>query len=306
MNGVAHDNATRYLLKQVGQERRNDYASLFDGIANHGCDFVWNGVKVRVAAGFTSGGHPALAGFDQVQCAGRIMEDYFFFHSGHYHPKKINALYFMANFVENSCQSIDGERRDRTVAELCRMKLRIYADYSETEIFNTTFETEAEPEETVSSSEDSEVGSPPFGYKKSAPVSIGQKGASIPIGQKSAPRPTGKARAAVLNRSPIEKPRPVPASSLVEDLGITPIGLYFEKTKQWVPDSERDKCALCNKEFTTLRRKHHCRQCGDIFCDDCSKGKKVVAKPARNASKTVSTDKPERVCKTCQGLVQLI
>jgi hypothetical protein len=66
MNGVAYDNGTRYLETQKGSERDNDYKSLFDGDANQGHDFVWNGTKVRVATGFTTGGHPALAGFDQV------------------------------------------------------------------------------------------------------------------------------------------------------------------------------------------------------------------------------------------------
>lgn len=123
---VAFDNGTRYLENQKGTIFNNDYNSLFAGVANKGSDFVWNGSNVRAATGFTNGGHPALAGFDLPLCAGRIMSTYFFFHSGHYHPKKTNALYFMADFIYNSCSSIyDGIARDTQTAKLCRMKLRI-------------------------------------------------------------------------------------------------------------------------------------------------------------------------------------
>lgn len=34
----------------------------------------------------------------------------------------------------------------------------------------------------------------------------------------------------------------------------------------WLPDSKRSSCHYCHKIFTFLERKHHCRHCGDIFC----------------------------------------
>ncbi|SMN22543.1 similar to Saccharomyces cerevisiae YGL023C PIB2 Protein binding phosphatidylinositol 3-phosphate, involved in telomere-proximal repression of gene expression [Maudiozyma saulgeensis] len=34
----------------------------------------------------------------------------------------------------------------------------------------------------------------------------------------------------------------------------------------WVPDSERDTCHACHTRFSMLERKHHCRHCGEIFC----------------------------------------
>jgi len=37
----------------------------------------------------------------------------------------------------------------------------------------------------------------------------------------------------------------------------------------WVLDAERSNCQSCEREFTWYWRKHHCRQCGDIFCSDC-------------------------------------
>lgn len=37
--------------------------------------------------------------------------------------------------------------------------------------------------------------------------------------------------------------------------------------RHWVPDSKRSACHQCHKLFTFFDRKHHCRQCGDIFCN---------------------------------------
>lgn len=42
--------------------------------------------------------------------------------------------------------------------------------------------------------------------------------------------------------------------------------IYCPKKTHWVPDSQRDACHYCNKIFTFWERKHHCRHCGDIYC----------------------------------------
>eukprot|EP00954_Amorphochlora_amoebiformis_P019364 1332122-Amorphochlora_amoeboformis.AAC.1 len=39
---------------------------------------------------------------------------------------------------------------------------------------------------------------------------------------------------------------------------------------KWVQDEERASCAQCGRLFNLYWRKHHCRICGDIFCDECS------------------------------------
>ena len=38
----------------------------------------------------------------------------------------------------------------------------------------------------------------------------------------------------------------------------------------WKPDASTHKCTACVKKFSLLTRKHHCRCCGDIFCNPCS------------------------------------
>ncbi|KAJ8686685.1 hypothetical protein QAD02_022479 [Eretmocerus hayati] len=37
----------------------------------------------------------------------------------------------------------------------------------------------------------------------------------------------------------------------------------------WMPDSVSKECYECNEKFTTFRRRHHCRVCGQIFCSKC-------------------------------------
>eukprot|EP01100_Stratorugosa_tubuloviscum_P010699 TRINITY_DN4619_c0_g1_i1.p1 TRINITY_DN4619_c0_g1~~TRINITY_DN4619_c0_g1_i1.p1 ORF type:complete len:135 (+),score=40.53 TRINITY_DN4619_c0_g1_i1:199-603(+) len=37
----------------------------------------------------------------------------------------------------------------------------------------------------------------------------------------------------------------------------------------WKGDNEAEKCQaeFCNTTFSLVHRRHHCRKCGDIFCD---------------------------------------
>uniref|UniRef100_A0A669PXP3 RUN and FYVE domain-containing protein 1 n=1 Tax=Phasianus colchicus TaxID=9054 RepID=A0A669PXP3_PHACC len=61
----------------------------------------------------------------------------------------------------------------------------------------------------------------------------------------------------------------------------------------WLKDDEATHCKQCEKEFSISRRKHHCRNCGDIFCNTCSSNE--LALP--------SYPKPVRVCDTCHTLL---
>jgi hypothetical protein len=38
----------------------------------------------------------------------------------------------------------------------------------------------------------------------------------------------------------------------------------------WQPDSEVPECPICGRTFTWLFRRHHCRKCGRVVCNDCS------------------------------------
>ncbi|XP_057325171.1 RUN and FYVE domain-containing protein 2 isoform X2 [Microplitis mediator] len=57
----------------------------------------------------------------------------------------------------------------------------------------------------------------------------------------------------------------------------------------WANDRLVTNCKGCNREFNLTRRKHHCRNCGKIFCNSCSDN--TIALP--------NSAKPVRVCDEC-------
>ncbi|KAM8947236.1 pleckstrin homology domain-containing family F member 1 [Pelodytes ibericus] len=59
----------------------------------------------------------------------------------------------------------------------------------------------------------------------------------------------------------------------------------------WIPDKATDICMRCtNTKFSTLTRRHHCRNCGFVVCQECSKYKFLIPLLAA---------KPLRVCVLC-------
>ncbi|XP_014827056.1 PREDICTED: RUN and FYVE domain-containing protein 1-like [Poecilia mexicana] len=65
------------------------------------------------------------------------------------------------------------------------------------------------------------------------------------------------------------------------------------KGHAWMKDDEATQCKQCQKEFSISRRKHHCRNCGDIYCNTCSSNE--LALP--------SYPRPVRVCDVCHSLL---
>ncbi|XP_075897710.1 RUN and FYVE domain-containing protein 1 [Nelusetta ayraudi] len=65
------------------------------------------------------------------------------------------------------------------------------------------------------------------------------------------------------------------------------------KGHAWLKDDEATQCKQCQKEFSISRRKHHCRNCGDIYCSSCSGNE--LALP--------SYPRPVRVCDMCHSLL---
>ncbi|XP_039593634.1 RUN and FYVE domain-containing protein 2 isoform X2 [Polypterus senegalus] len=61
----------------------------------------------------------------------------------------------------------------------------------------------------------------------------------------------------------------------------------------WLKDKDATHCRLCQAEFSISRRKHHCRNCGEIFCNSCSD----------NELPLPASPKPVRVCNTCYGML---
>ena len=42
-----------------------------------------------------------------------------------------------------------------------------------------------------------------------------------------------------------------------------------DRLTPWMSDSNAKQCYDCSEKFTTIRRRHHCRICGQIFCTKC-------------------------------------
>jgi hypothetical protein len=63
----------------------------------------------------------------------------------------------------------------------------------------------------------------------------------------------------------------------------------------WHKDDDYPNCELCSKKFTFFNRRHHCRNCGKIICDDCSMAQYTSAKQ--------NPYSPHMVCKLCKYCV---
>eukprot|EP01130_Rhizamoeba_saxonica_P003670 TRINITY_DN1529_c0_g1_i1.p1 TRINITY_DN1529_c0_g1~~TRINITY_DN1529_c0_g1_i1.p1 ORF type:complete len:895 (-),score=222.87 TRINITY_DN1529_c0_g1_i1:23-2671(-) len=59
----------------------------------------------------------------------------------------------------------------------------------------------------------------------------------------------------------------------------------------WTPDKQVKNCELCNKKFTSVKRKHHCRKCGKCVCQSCSDFKMIIPE--------INEKKKKRVCEIC-------
>lgn len=64
----------------------------------------------------------------------------------------------------------------------------------------------------------------------------------------------------------------------------------------WVQDKDVNTCQGCDAPFTLLNRRHHCRRCGRIFCNNC------CIKPIDILSDT-GTD---RLCKLCKAVMAVV
>lgn len=64
-----------------------------------------------------------------------------------------------------------------------------------------------------------------------------------------------------------------------------------EAPPSWVPDQAAPACMACFAPFTVVRRRHHCRNCGKIFCARCSSNSVPLPRYGHL--------KPVRVCNRC-------
>ncbi|XP_026754030.2 lateral signaling target protein 2 homolog [Galleria mellonella] len=68
-------------------------------------------------------------------------------------------------------------------------------------------------------------------------------------------------------------------------------GTGVERLPEWVPDIAAAACMRCQAHFTAFRRRHHCRNCGKVFCASCSSNSIPLPRYGQM--------KPVRVCEEC-------
>ena len=74
------------------------------------------------------------------------------------------------------------------------------------------------------------------------------------------------------------------------DQGLARHGTVMKHRKGWVPDKDSPTCTHCPSKFTPFFRRHHCRFCADLVCDNCSlKRLGIEGEPG----------KPQRACDRC-------
>jgi hypothetical protein len=59
----------------------------------------------------------------------------------------------------------------------------------------------------------------------------------------------------------------------------------------WKADKDFKQCFACNEFFSLFRRRHHCRECGNLFCSPCSVRRVVIHE--------ISCKRPSRICDSC-------
>ena len=77
--------------------------------------------------------------------------------------------------------------------------------------------------------------------------------------------------------------------------------LHLPRRHYWMSDSSAKSCYECERPFTLLRRRHHCRSCGQIFCANCCSRlpQSFNPKEATLDRQTIASLRKQLVCHTC-------
>ncbi|XP_065826792.1 hepatocyte growth factor-regulated tyrosine kinase substrate-like isoform X2 [Oscarella lobularis] len=72
----------------------------------------------------------------------------------------------------------------------------------------------------------------------------------------------------------------------------TDFNMDSEAAPDWVEDNSTKSCHMCRTAFSAFKRRHHCRNCGNVFCNQCSSKKARIPRFG-------FTDQEVRVCDFC-------
>ena len=85
----------------------------------------------------------------------------------------------------------------------------------------------------------------------------------------------------------------------VASSALTSIPCLLYHAWRLAPCARRTLCTAqaCKTGFTFTRRKHHCRRCGGVFCNECSMGRSPIP--------CWAIDADVRVCAKCLHMIQV-
>ena len=90
------------------------------------------------------------------------------------------------------------------------------------------------------------------------------------------------------------------------DISLNPSDHYIDmngkdcRTRTWIEDSRRFVCQReqCKRKFDLFHSKHHCRWCGEVFCDKCTQLRISIGMLSFVQNENEIMD-PERICYDC-------
>ncbi|XP_059488715.1 WD repeat and FYVE domain-containing protein 3 [Neocloeon triangulifer] len=68
------------------------------------------------------------------------------------------------------------------------------------------------------------------------------------------------------------------------------------RADHWLKDEGAESCVGCGVKFSLYERRHHCRNCGQLFCSKCSKFESEISR--------LRILKPVRVCQGCHATLR--
>ncbi|EFX68296.1 hypothetical protein DAPPUDRAFT_63233, partial [Daphnia pulex] len=65
----------------------------------------------------------------------------------------------------------------------------------------------------------------------------------------------------------------------------------------WLRDDTVEMCTKCRVKFSLTERRHHCRNCGHVFCSRCSRYESEIMQ--------LRIRRPVRVCQECYASLKM-
>lgn len=65
----------------------------------------------------------------------------------------------------------------------------------------------------------------------------------------------------------------------------------------WMSDTSCTVCFDCDSQFTFIKRRHHCRRCGRVFCSKCASN--FISHPSHDLTNSQEDSEKVRVCNDC-------